>query len=137
MLAENGFNALFRIRESFKYKLQGLNNLDLFLLLGHLDHFNREVFEFTPFLVYMFRFENILSILINLKNKFKLEENDLFNPKSMSQNIYDEYLKEFHCLKQFEFMVHLLRDKEIKLHSYIFESSFLFQKRFTNQNSTS
>ena len=128
VVSEKRFKTLFRIRESFKYRLQGYNSLVLPYLFGYLDYFNREVFESTPFLVDMFKFENNLSILISLNTKFKFEEDSIFTPKTIAQNIYEEYSKEFHSLKQLEFIELLLSNENNKIHSYIVSLFFFFKK---------
>ena len=128
IVAEKRFKTLLRIRESFKHELQKPNDLVLAILFGHLDYFNRELFESNIFLVNLFKFENILSILINLNAKFKFEEESIFTPKTIAQNIYEEYSEKFHSLKQVEFIEHLLRNEENKLHSYIVSLFFFFKK---------
>lgn len=74
IVAEKRFKTLYALRESFRYQLQEPNNLVLSYLLGSLDYFSRETFESLPFLIKMFNFENILSILIDLNKKFNFEQ---------------------------------------------------------------
>jgi hypothetical protein len=128
MEAEKRFKTLFKVKESFKYQLRQQNNLVLAFLIGHLDYFDKEVFKSTPFLVKLFRFENILSILIYLNTKFKFEEDTIFKPKTKAQNIYEHYLTEFNSLKQLEFIEQQLSIKSNINHAFIVSLFFFFKK---------
>jgi hypothetical protein len=96
-------------------------------LFGNQDYFNRELFETNIKVLEIFEFENKLAQLLFLNRKFQFEEENIFTPKTISQNIYENYPEDFHSLKQLEFIEEQLSFATNKNPSYIFSLFSYFQ----------
>lgn len=115
IFAENRFKTLFDIRESFKNHLKEQNSLVIAYLIGYLNFFDRELYESNPYLKQIFKFENILSILISLNREFQFEKEDIFTPKSIAETIYEDYQGVFESLEQLQFIEkQILKQKVVK-----------------------
>jgi hypothetical protein len=114
------FESLHRRRKYFISKLEKEIDLLLPYLAGHLDFYNRGLFETNLYLKEVFQFENALKTLIDLNNKFQIEQEYIFTPKPKAQIIFDNYPEEFHSLLQVEFIEEQLNDSDHKTPTFIF-----------------
>lgn len=103
------------LHEKRKLIVQKLSKKSLLIdnyLYGNIDFFTRELIDTDPLLLEIFEFENKLFKIIDINNKFKFEEDNIFTPKSISQKIFEKYEDEFDSLKQIEFIEYQIKLKE-------------------------
>ena len=126
--SENYFNKLNRsrifIQNNLKYEIELLTAY----LIGDLDYFNRNLFESNKVISEMFDFENDLLILVELNKIFGFTEDNVFTPKTIAENIYNDYPENFESLKQLLFIEHKLKDIANQNHSFVVSLFFFFKK---------
>jgi hypothetical protein len=127
------FESLHRKRKHFINNLEKEIDLLLPYLVGDLDFYNRGLFEKNSYLKEVFQFENALKTLIDLNNKFQIEQEDIFTPKSIAQIIFDNYPEDFYSLQQLEFIEEQLNDSANKTYSYIFSLLFFFKNKLNKK----
>lgn len=113
--AEKRFKTLLMIRRNYINELQDERTLVLNYLFGNIEYFEDELHKSNKLIADIFRFENHLSILLSLNNRFEFEEENYFTPKSIAQQIYEKYEMYFDSLKQLNFIEkQLSNQKKIK-----------------------
>lgn len=126
--AEKRFKTLKATQSDFIYELQNINDIVLFYLFGSIDRFDVNFYESNALIQSIFRFENYLSILISLNNKFKFEDENYYSSKSTAQWIYKKHKVHFDSIKQLEFIEQELEIQKNRKHAYIVSLHFYFKK---------
>jgi hypothetical protein len=128
VVAEKRFKTLQASRMDHINQLRNINNIVLYYLFGSLNRFDVKFYESNQLIQSIFRFENYLSILISLNNKFKFEEEKYFTPKSIAQEIYENYEEHFDSVKQLDFIEQELKIGNNQKHGYVVSLYFYFKK---------
>ena len=112
--------ALKRNKDCLHLNLGNKTELIFPYLAGDNSFFNRELFENNLTIIEIFEFENNLKILLELNNKYQLEEDHVFGNKSKAKQIFENFENEFDSLKQLE-------NKSNQNHGFIVSLFYFFK----------
>lgn len=126
--AEKRFATLYATRNDFINHLKEINNLVLYYLFGSIDRFDINLYNSNELIQSIFKFENYLSILISLNNKFKFEQENYFTPKSIAQQILEKNERYFKSIKLLDFIEQELQIANNRNFSYVVSLFYYFKK---------